>query len=83
MGNVGEYGIPVSLFELAMYQKRIQGSLFGMMQPTRAIEDMLRFYREGHLMLEELITRRYPLEEINQGYRDMHAGTNLRGVIDF
>jgi NDMA-dependent alcohol dehydrogenase len=83
MGNVGEYGIPVSLFELAMYQKRIQGSLFGMMQPTRAIEDMLRFYREGHLMLEELITRRYPLEEINQGYRDMHAGINLRGVIDF
>ena len=34
-------------------------------------------------MLEELITRRYSLEEINQGYADMHAGINLRGVIDF
>jgi Zn-dependent alcohol dehydrogenase len=30
-----------------------------------------------------LITRRYRLEEINQGYRDMHAGINLRGVVDF
>lgn len=83
MGNVVEYGIPVSLFELAMYQKRIQGSLFGMMQPTRAVEDLLRLYKEGHLKLDELVTRRYSLEEINQGYDDMHAGVNLRGVIDF
>src|SRR5581483_10386382 len=80
MCNVGEYGLPISLFELAMYQKRIQGSLFGMMQPTRAVEDLLRLYQEGHLKLEELITRRYSLEEINQGYKDMHAGINLRGV---
>src|SRR3546814_16315487 len=57
MGNVIEYGIPVSLFELAMYQKRIQGSLFGMMQPTRAVTDMLQLYKEGNLLLEELVTR--------------------------
>lgn len=83
MSEVAEYGIPVSLFELAMYQKRIQGSLFGMMQPTRATEDLLRLYKEGHLKLEELVTRRYTLDEINQGYEDMHAGINLRGVIDY
>ncbi|GAB3077915.1 NDMA-dependent alcohol dehydrogenase [Nocardioides zeae] len=83
MCNIDEVGIPTSLFELAMFQKRIQGSLFGMMQPTRAITDMLRLYKEGNLLLDELITRRYPLEEINQGYADMHAGINLRGVVQF
>lgn len=83
MCNVTEYGIPVSLFELAMYQKRIQGSLFGMMQPTRAVPDILELWRQGNIKLEELITRRYALEEINQGYEDMHAGVNLRGVIDY
>jgi NDMA-dependent alcohol dehydrogenase len=35
------------------------------------------------LKLDELITREYTLDEINQGYEDMHAGRNLRGLIRF
>ena len=42
---------------------------------------MLRLYQEGKLKLDELITKRYTLDEVNQGYEDMHAGTNIRGVI--
>ena len=38
-------------------------------------------YREGQLKLDELITRTYTLEEINQGYQDMRDGKNIRGVI--
>jgi S-(hydroxymethyl)glutathione dehydrogenase/alcohol dehydrogenase len=37
----------------------------------------------GKLHLDELITTRYRLEQINDGYADMHAGKNIRGVIDF
>jgi Zn-dependent alcohol dehydrogenase len=33
--------------------------------------------------LEELVTRRYPLDDIAQGFEDMHAGRNLRGVVTF
>jgi Zn-dependent alcohol dehydrogenase len=33
------------------------------------------------LKLDELVTRTYTLDEINQGYEDMHAGKNIRGVI--
>ena len=40
-------------------------------------------YREGELKLDELITRRYTLDEVNQGYADMRDGKNLRGVIEF
>ena len=40
-------------------------------------------YREGVLKIDELVTRRYPLDEINQGYEDMRDGKNIRGVIAF
>ena len=40
-------------------------------------------YRDGRLKLDELITRTYRLDDIAQGYEDMHAGKNIRGVILF
>ena len=44
---------------------------------------MLDLYRLGQLKLDELVTREYTLDDINQGYEDMHAGVNLRGLIRF
>jgi S-(hydroxymethyl)glutathione dehydrogenase/alcohol dehydrogenase len=38
-------------------------------------------YRDGTLMLDELISHRYSLDEINDGYDAMRAGENIRGVI--
>ena len=35
---------------------------------------MLRLYQEGNLKLDELITTRYKLDDINQGYEDLHDG---------
>ena len=35
----------------------------------------------GDLKLDELITRRYTLEQVNEGYEDLLAGHNIRGVI--
>jgi S-(hydroxymethyl)glutathione dehydrogenase/alcohol dehydrogenase len=76
-------GIPVSLLMLAMYQKRIQGCLYGMMSPSGDVPRLLALYEQGVLKLDELVTRTYTLDEINTGYDDMHAGTNIRGVIEF
>ena len=45
------------------------------------MQKMLRLYQEGNLKLDELITTRYKLDDINQGYEDMHEGKNIRGVI--
>ena len=80
IGNVGEQ-VSVPAFELTLYQKRIQGALFGASSPSRDIPWMLRMYQAGQLHLDELITTTYKLDEINQGYADMHAGKNIRGVI--
>jgi NDMA-dependent alcohol dehydrogenase len=74
-------GLPVGLLELSMYQKRIQGSLYGMCSPAKDVPRLLRLWQEGRLALEELVSRTYALDEINQGYEDMHAGINLRGVL--
>ena len=42
---------------------------------------MLELYQSGQLQLDELITTTYTLDDINEGYADMHAGKNIRGVI--
>jgi S-(hydroxymethyl)glutathione dehydrogenase/alcohol dehydrogenase len=83
VANIDAKEIPINLFELAMFQKRIQGALFGMMSPPAAIPYFLNLYQSGDLLLDELVTRRYALDEINIGYADMHAGLNIRGVVDF
>ena len=73
--------VAVNARELTLYQKRIQGSLFGASNPLSDIPRMLDLYRSGQLRLNELITARYRLEDINQGYDDLHAGHNVRGII--
>jgi S-(hydroxymethyl)glutathione dehydrogenase/alcohol dehydrogenase len=84
MGRAAEdIGIPVSVREVVLYQKRIQGSLFGASSPSKDIPAMLALYRQGRLKLDELITNRYTLETINDGYADLRAGRNLRGVVRF
>ena len=71
----------VNLFELAMWNKEIKGTIFGSLNPRSDIPALLGLYREGQLKLDELITRRYKLEEINEGYDAMRQGLNIRGII--
>lgn len=75
--------VDMSLFDLTLYEKQVRGSLFGSSNPRHDIPRMLDLYRTGQLKLDELITREYSLEDVNQGYEDMHAGVNLRGLIRF
>jgi S-(hydroxymethyl)glutathione dehydrogenase/alcohol dehydrogenase len=63
------------------YQRRLQGHVFGMCNPLYDIPRLLGLYRDGQLKLDELITRRYRLDEINQGYQDLEDGRLIRGVI--
>ena len=69
--------------ELFATQKAIMGAVYGFMSPRLQIPELLRLYRRGDLKLRELITRTYALEDINQGYADLEAGKNLRGVVVF
>jgi alcohol dehydrogenase (nicotinoprotein) len=66
---------------LTLFQKEVVGTLFGSSNPMYDITKLLGLYRAGQLKLDELVTRSYKLEEINQGYQDLLDGKNLRGVI--
>jgi S-(hydroxymethyl)glutathione dehydrogenase/alcohol dehydrogenase len=74
-------GIPVNPWELTMFQKRLQGALYGQCNAVADIPRQLQMYRNGQLKLDELITTRYKLDDIGRAYEDMHAGKNIRGVI--
>ncbi len=75
--------IDVPPLELFATQKAIMGAVYGFMSPRLQIPELLRLYRSGDLMLRELITKTYALKDINQGYADLDAGKNLRGVVTF
>ncbi len=58
-----------------------QGHDLRLAEPAPAdIPNLLSLYRAGQLKLDELITRTYTLDEINDGYQDMRDGKNIRGV---
>ena len=81
LGNMMAVDAQLSILDLAMQQKTLQGAIFGGTGPRKQIPHLLHQYRAGSLKLDELITKTYRLEEINQGYQDMRDGKNLRGVI--
>jgi NDMA-dependent alcohol dehydrogenase len=65
-----------------VYEQRVQGALYGMCNAYRDIPRLLRLYEEGRLQVEELITKRYSLDQVNEGYADQRAGTIIRGVLE-
>ena len=81
LGDLTDVGIPINPSMLALFTKEIRGALFGDQNPSSDMLKMLRLYQEGNIKLDELITTRYKLDDINQGYEDMHEGKNIRGVI--
>ncbi|MGY1771885.1 NDMA-dependent alcohol dehydrogenase [Blastococcus sp. SYSU D00813] len=64
-----------------VFEHRVQGSLFGNCNPFTDIPRLLRMHEEGRLELDRLITRRYGLDELTQGYRDQAAGETVRGLL--
>jgi NDMA-dependent alcohol dehydrogenase len=83
IGHPDEDSFSGSLFELTLYEKSIKGSLFGSSNPQMDIPRLLELYNLGQLKLDELITKEYALEDINDGYEDMRQGHNIRGLIRF
>ena len=59
------------------------GTIYGSSNAPVEIPKLLNMYRHGQLKLDELVTQTYRLDQINQGYEDMLAGRNIRGVIVF
>ena len=73
--------IPLSPSALVGRQRTLTGTTYGGANPQRDARRWLDLYRAGRLPLDDLITRRYRLDEINQAFDDLVAGVNVRGVV--
>lgn len=74
-------GIDISPQDFTNFAKRVQGVMYGLCNPVVDIPRLLQMYKNGHLKLDELVTTRYDISQINEAYADMHAGKNIRGVV--
>ncbi len=81
MHNPGEASIAIPAVFLTVFEKQLVGSLFGSANFRKDIPHLLELYSQGHLDLDGLVTKTYSLEQINEGYADMNAGKNIRGVL--
>jgi S-(hydroxymethyl)glutathione dehydrogenase/alcohol dehydrogenase len=67
--------------QLVYAEKTLKGTLYGSMKPRVDLVRLIALHEQGAFKLEELLTRTYRLEEINEGYADLAAGKLARGLI--
>jgi S-(hydroxymethyl)glutathione dehydrogenase/alcohol dehydrogenase len=75
--------VKLNLFNLAMFNQSLLGTVFGSQSPRVQVPNLLNLYEAGQLKLDEIITQEYSLDQVQQGYEDQAAGTIIRGVIKF
>ena len=68
---------------IARQEKTITGSYYGTANPARDFPLIAELYQRGQLDLGRLISREYPLTQINEAYAAMLSGETARGVIVF
>jgi S-(hydroxymethyl)glutathione dehydrogenase/alcohol dehydrogenase len=83
MAKISDLMVPLSLPDMVSSCKTLKGVLYGEMNPRDAMPKLLSMYEAGVVKLDELVTRKYTLDDINVAMRDLRAGNNIRGFIDF
>jgi S-(hydroxymethyl)glutathione dehydrogenase / alcohol dehydrogenase len=88
MGTLVVVGIAPAGEEVALpmtsllYEERtVVGSLYGSGNPRQDILKLVALYRAGKIKLDELLTRTYPLAQINEAYDALSRGEVLRSVV--
>jgi NDMA-dependent alcohol dehydrogenase len=73
----------IDLQDFILMNKNLVGTVFGSCNPRSDIPRLARMYHTGQLLLDEMITKRYRLDDINDAYAELRNGEIVRGVIDF
>ncbi|MEU5042291.1 Zn-dependent alcohol dehydrogenase [Streptomyces griseorubiginosus] len=63
--------------------KSVLGCRYGSSRPQRDIPRYAELYRRGRLLLDELVTETYPIEDFEKAVGDAEAGRVARGVLTF
>jgi S-(hydroxymethyl)glutathione dehydrogenase/alcohol dehydrogenase len=70
--------VDMRLFE---WDKTYLNPLYGQCRPERDFPRIFDLYRRGELLLDELVTRTYPLDQVDTAFDDLLAGRNAKGVL--
>lgn len=70
--------INMRLFE---WDKTYINPRYGMCRPDIDFPHLLRLYEKGDLLLDELVTNTYALDDLPQAFEDMRRGINAKGVL--
>ncbi len=71
----------IDLVSITRQEKTVKGSYYGSSRPAVDMPTMVELYRLGKINIDDLVTRRYKLDDINKAYHDLEAGEVGRGVI--
>ena len=74
---------PITPYIMALQEKTIKGTMYGSVRPNVDFPKLVDLYIDGRLKIDELVSRTYPLEEINEGFAALRTGQVARGVITF
>jgi S-(hydroxymethyl)glutathione dehydrogenase/alcohol dehydrogenase len=75
-----EISIDMNLFE---WDKTYINPLYGQCRPQIDFPKIIDLYERGELLLEEMITRTYKLDELDKAFDDLLSGRNAKGVVVF
>jgi S-(hydroxymethyl)glutathione dehydrogenase/alcohol dehydrogenase len=70
----------LSLSPLSFVDRGVMGARYGAARPHRDIPSYIAQYRQGKLMLDELVTQRYDLADFERAFHDLEEGRLARGV---
>jgi S-(hydroxymethyl)glutathione dehydrogenase / alcohol dehydrogenase len=73
--------VALSAYDLYMHGKTLVGCQYGSVVPGRDFPMLLNLWRTGRLPLEQLITDRIALDDVNTAFDDLLHGKGIRSVI--
>jgi S-(hydroxymethyl)glutathione dehydrogenase/alcohol dehydrogenase len=73
--------VEIGAMTLMVDAKTVRGCVYGATDPRRDFPEMIRLHRAGRLDLDQLVTRRIELDDLDDAFRAMEAGEVARSVI--
>jgi len=78
-----EKRMSLSPLALVAEERTLNGSYVGSSAPQRDVPHMIGLFRAGRLPVDQLVTHRLRLEEINEGFDRLRDGIGVRQVVVF
>ncbi len=82
--GVAPLGSEISFPLFLLYQnKNLMGCRYGAAQPRKDFARIIDLYLKGRLMLDELVTHTFPVDDYEKAFEALNSGADARSVLTF